>query len=101
VRKISVSPSLNAVGPSGDERIEEGMDRIPSPANPKNGPANIGPRTGDGTSIIDKLKDRAGSSDKETDAPKAGGALKSNANLYVLGGAALLLALLVYRKFKK
>ncbi len=101
VRKISISPVLNAVGPSGDERAEEAMDRIPSPANPNRGPANIGPRTGDGTTIVDKLKGGAGSSDEDTDAPKAGGPLKSNANLYVLGGGRLLLALLVYRKLKK
>jgi len=84
VRKISVTPSLNAVGPSGDERAEEALDRIPSPANPNRGPQSI-----------------SATSDEPTDAPKTGGALKSNANLYVLGGAALLLALLVYRKFKK
>lgn len=100
VRKISVSPSLNAVGPSGDERAEEAMDRIPSPANPNRGPQSVSETASTGT-IIDRLKGGAGSSDEDTDAPKAGGALKSNANLYVLGGAALLLALLVYRKFKK
>lgn len=101
VRKISVTPNLNAIGPSGDERAEEAFDRIPSPANPSGRSTNIGPRTGDGTTIVDKLKGGAGSSDEDTDAPKAGGALKSYANFYVLGGAALLLALLVYRKFKK
>lgn len=100
VRKVSVSPSLNAVGPSGDERAEEAMDRIPSPANPNRGPQIVSETASTGT-IIDKLKGQGGSSDKYEDAPKAGGALKSNANLYVLGGAALLLALLVYRKFKK
>lgn len=99
VRKISVTPSLNAVGPSGDERAEEALDRIPSPANPNRGPET--PTTGGGSAISNKLKGGAGSSKEDTDAPRAGGALKSNANLYVLGGAALLLALLVYRKFKK
>lgn len=100
VRKISVTPSLNAVGPSGDERAEEALDRIPSPANPNRGPQT--PTAGGESAIyINKLRGGAGSSDEDTDAPTAGGALKSNANLYVLGGAALLLALLVYRKFKK
>ena len=93
VRKISVSPVLNAVGPTG----------------PNRGPANIGPRTGDGTSIIDKLEGNLGSSEGNTGSGAithgqpsgTGQVLKSNANLYVLGGAALLLALLVYRKLKK
>ena len=126
VRKISVSPVLNAVGPTGPNRgpanigqktgggEAEAMDRIPSPANPNRGPANIGPRTGDGTSItvqrhIDKLEGNLGSSKGNTGSGAithgqpsgTGQVLKSNANLYVLGGAALLLALLVYRKLKK
>lgn len=92
VRKISVTPNLNAVGPSGDERAEEAMDRIPSPANPNRGPQSISAKA---------VQQGGTDSDEQTDVPKAGGALKSNANLYVLGGAALLLALLVYRKFKK
>ena len=122
VRKISVSPVLNAVGPTGPNNWgpdnigqrtgggeAEAMWRIPSPANPNRGPANIGPRTGDGTSIIDKLEGNLGSSEGNTGSGAithgqpsgTGQVLKSNANLYVLGGAALLLALLVYRKLKK
>ena len=97
VRKISVTPNLNAIGPSGDERAEEAMDRIPSPANPNRGPANIGPSTGGGTT----MGNTGSGGSATTEEPKAGGALKSYANFYVLGGAALLLALLAYRTFKK
>ncbi len=101
VRKISVTPRLNAVGPIGDERQEEAMDRIPSPANPNRGPANIGPTTGSGTPNVNEVQGGTSSLSAGSDTPKAGASVKSKANLYFLSGAALLLALLLYRKLKK
>lgn len=89
VRKISISPVLNAVGPSGEDRGADAMDRIPSPANPNRGP-QVSATTQEGSGA--SSSEGSGSSEK---------ALKSNANLYVLGGGVLLLALLVYRKLKK
>jgi hypothetical protein len=89
VRKISISPVLNAVGPSGEDRDADAMDRIPSPANPNRGPQVSAPAQG---SSMAPPSEGGESTEK---------ALKSNANLYVLGGGALLLALLVYRKLKK
>tara|TARA_R110000803_G_scaffold16317_1_gene44740 strand:+ start:22903 stop:23301 length:399 start_codon:yes stop_codon:yes gene_type:complete len=102
VRKISVTPRLNAVGPIGDEMPREEMDRIPSPANPNRGPANIGPTKGSGTPNVTAYQQGGSSSQTGgSDTPKAGASVKSKANLYFLSGAALLLALLLYRKLKK
>ena len=110
VRKISVTPRLNAVGPIGDEMPREEifrdkkfpMDRIPSPANPNRGPENIGPTTGSGTPNVTAYQQGGSSSQTGgSDTPKAGASVKSKANLYFLSGAALLLALLLYRKLKK
>lgn len=89
VRKISVSPVLNAVGPTGEDREAEAMDRIPSPANPNRGPQVSAPTQG---------SSNAASSEGVESTEKA---IKSNANLYVLGVGVLLLAILVYRKLKK
>lgn len=109
VRKISVTPRLNAVGPIGDEMPREEifsdkkfpMDRIPSPANPNRGPENIGPTTGSGTPNVNEVQGGTSSLSAGSDTPKAGASVKSKANLYFLSGAALLLALLLYRKLKK
>lgn len=104
VRKISVTPNLNAIGPSGDERAEEAMDRIPSPANPNRGPANIGPSTGGGTA----MGNTGSGAPQVADTPSGTGQSGFKTPMwmkgktpFILGGAALLLALLAYRKFKK
>lgn len=112
IRKVAISPVLNAVGPSGDERFDD-LDEIPSPANPNRGPARVGPRTGDGTSILDKLKGNSGSSKGNTGSGASTGGQSSTGNsaladspknrmhLIVLGIAGVLVGVWVYRKFKK
>lgn len=111
IRKVAISPVLNAVGPSGDERFDD-LDAIPSPANPNREPARFGSRTGDGTSIMDKLK-TLGSSKGNTDSGDTTGGQSSTGNsaladspknrmhLIVLGIAGVLVGVWVYRKFKK
>jgi hypothetical protein len=97
VRKISVTPRLNAVGPIGDEMPREEMDGIRSPANPK-GLENIGPlESTQDAEAVSSSSDTSSGKDNESSEK----ALKSNANLYFLGGGFLLLAILVYKKLKK
>jgi len=108
VRKISVSPVLNAGGPTGEERYGESMDRIPSPANPNRGPENIGPRNpipspanpSKGPQVSATTQEGSGASSSEGSG-SIDKAVKSNANLYFFGGGLLLLAILVYKKLKK
>jgi len=105
IRKIQVKPiALNAMGPSGEDRDEDIVERVlaqnisPTQANltPKQMEIYRSTKAGQGPSGPSGPTGPKGSAG--TDTPMAA---PSNTIIYVLGGAALFLGYMVYRKIRK
>ena len=104
IRKIQATPNLNAMGPSGEDRDEDIVERVLA-QNISPTQANLTPNQ---MSIYRSRvasqglppTDTSGSGTDSQNANQSAAAPK-NTMIYVLAGAALLLGYMVYRKFRK
>lgn len=108
IRKITATRTLNAMGPSGEDRDEDIVERVIaqniSPTQAGLTPSqmalynkNAGQQGSGGGTSNSASTDNSSASTSAATPPK----MPSNTMIYILGGAAILLGVLVYRKFRK
>ena len=104
IRKIQATPNLNAMGPSGEDRDDDIVERVLA-QNISPTQANLTPNQ---MSIYNAQVGSQGSSapdtsgsDTDSENSNQPAAAPKNTMIYVLAGAALLLGYMVFRKFRK
>jgi len=104
IRKIQATPNLNAMGPSGEDRDDDIVERVLA-QNISPTQANLTPNQ---MSIYNARVASQGSSAPDTSGSGANSqntnqtaAAPKNTMIYVLAGAALLLGFMVFRKLRK
>lgn len=101
IRKIEASPNLNAMGPSGDDRDEDVVERaLAQDISPTQ--AGLNDRQ---TRLYNQAKNNGGGKTSSPASVPAASASPDSAKkrlntMFIVGGAALLLGVLVYRRFR-
>jgi len=97
IRKIQATPNLNAMGPSGEDRDDDIVERVLA--------QNISPTranlTANQMSIYKARVASTSDSGAASEAASTPAAAPKNTMIYVLAGAALLLGYMVFRKLRK
>ena len=104
IKKIQATPNLNAMGPSGEDRDDDIVERVIaqniSPTQANLTPNQMSMYRARVASQGSSASDTSGSGTNSQNTNQTAAAPK-NTMIYVLAGAALLLGYMVFRKFRK
>lgn len=104
IRKIQATPNLNAMGPSGEDRDDDIVERVLaqniSPTQANLTPNQMSIYKARVASQGSSAPDTSGSGTNSQNTNQTAAAPK-NTMIYVLAGAALLLGYMVFRKLRK
>lgn len=104
IRKIQATPNLNAMGPSGEDRDDDIVERVLaqniSPTQANLTPNQMSIYKARVASQGSSASDTSGSGTNSQNTNQTAAAPK-NTMIYVLAGAALLLGYMVFRKLRK
>ena len=104
IKKIQATPNLNAMGPSGEDRDDDIVERVIaqniSPTQANLTPNKMSIYRARVASQGSSASDTSGSGTNSQNTNQTAAAPK-NTMIYVLAGAALLLGYMVFRKFRK
>ena len=104
IRKIQATPNLNAMGPSGEDRDDDIVERVIaqniSPTQANLTPNQMSIYKARVASQGSSASDTSGSGTNSQNTNQTSAAPK-NTMIYVLAGAALLLGYMVFRKLRK
>jgi hypothetical protein len=104
IKKIQATPNLNAMGPSGEDRDDDIVERVIaqniSPTQANLTPNQMSIYRARVASQGSSASDTSGSGTNSQNTNQTAAAPK-NTMIYVLAGAALLLGYMVFRKFRK